>query len=105
MTDTSASTTTKRGEYTAAFLLLRFFLGLRTLMAGLEKFEANRRYSTENYSANMTRMAEGISKNSVIPMWAAKTFALPLGYLLVIFGIAILLGVKTRAALFLTGLL
>ena len=107
MTDTSASNSsiTVRGEYTAAFLLLRIFLGLRTLMAGLEKFEANRSYSTENYSENMTRMATGISNNSTIPLWAAKAFALPLGYLLVILGVAILLGLKTRVALFITGLL
>src|SRR3954463_8178419 len=101
MTDTPASnsTTTERCEYTAAFLLLRLFLGLRTLMAGLEKFEANRSYSTENYSANMTRMAEAISKNSTIPVWASKSFALPLGYLLIILGVAILLGIKTRVSL------
>lgn len=107
MTDNPASnsTTTDRCEYTAAFLLLRLFLGLRTLMAGLEKFEANRSYSTENYSANMTRMAEAISKNSTIPVWASKSFALPLGYLLIILGVAILLGIKSRVSLFLTGLL
>jgi thiosulfate dehydrogenase (quinone) large subunit len=108
MTDTPASNSTVvvvRGEYTAAFLLLRLFLGLRTLMAGLEKFEANRSYSTENYAANMERMATGISANSTIPLWAAKAFALPLGYMLVILGVAILLGIKTRAALFITGLI
>ena len=107
MTDTSASNTsiTIRGEHTAAFLLLRLFLGLRTLMAGLEKFEANRSYSTENYAANMERMATGISANSTIPLWAAKAFALPLGYLLTILGLAILLGIKSRVSLFITGLL
>lgn len=104
MTDSSASTSSSRCEYTAAFILLRLFLGLRTLMAGLEKFEANRSYSTENYSANMTRMAEGIAKNSTIPGWATKAFALPLGYMLVILGVAILLGLKTRVSLFLAGL-
>ena len=101
----STSSTTVRGEYTAAFLLLRLFLGLRTLMAGLEKFEANKSYTTANYAENMNRMATGISNNSVIPLWAAKAFALPLGYMLVILGVAILLGIKTRAALFITGLL
>jgi thiosulfate dehydrogenase [quinone] large subunit len=107
MTDSSASNTpfVSRCEYTAAFLLLRLFLGLRTLMAGLEKFELNRSYSTENYSANMTRMAEGISKNSVLPLWATKAFALPLGYILVVLGVAILLGLKSRVSLFLGGLL
>ena len=107
MTDNPASnsSSTDRCEYTAAYFLLRLFLGLRTLMAGLEKFEANRSYSTENYSANMTRMAEGISKNSMIPVWASKSFALPLGYILVILGLCILLGIKSRISLFLTGLL
>lgn len=107
MTETPASnssTITVRCEHTAAFLLLRLFLGLRTLMAGLEKFEANRSYSTENYAANMERMATGISNNSTIPLWAAKAFALPLGYVLTILGVAILLGIKTRVALFLAGL-
>lgn len=105
MTENSSySSTTSRGEYTAAFLILRLFLGLRTLMAGLEKFEANKSYTTENYSENMNRMATGISNNSVIPLWAAKAFALPLGYILVILGLAILLGLKTRVALFITGL-
>lgn len=107
MTETSASnpSITIRGEHTAAFLLLRLFLGLRTLMAGLEKFEANKSYSTENYSANMSRMAKGISANSMIPEWAANLFAQPLGYLLVILGVAILLGIKSRVSLFITGLL
>jgi thiosulfate dehydrogenase [quinone] large subunit len=104
MTETPASSTTVRGEYTAAFLILRLFLGLRTLMAGLEKFELNKSYSTANYSENMTRMATGISNNSTIPLWAAKAFALPLGYILTILGLALLLGVKSRATLFVTGL-
>ncbi|MGH7944709.1 MAG: hypothetical protein ACREH8_07870 [Opitutaceae bacterium] len=106
MTETSASNSsiTVRGEHTAAFLLLRLFLGLRTLMAGLEKFEANRSFSLGNYSENMTRMATGISNNSVIPLWAAKAFALPLGFVLTLLGVAILLGVKSRISLFLSGL-
>src|SRR5688572_31822745 len=110
MTETSRSSTTvvtvtpARCEYTAAFLLLRLFLGLRTLMAGLEKFEANGSFSTANYSENMTRMATGISNNSVIPLWAAKAFAMPLGYILTILGVTILLGIKSRVSLFIAGL-
>src|SRR6188768_1306204 len=88
MNDITPNQTVSRGEYTAAFLLLRLFLGLRTLMAGLEKFEANKSYTTANYAENMNRMATGISNNSVIPLWAAKAFALPLGYMLVILGVA-----------------
>ena len=103
--DPSSPSSNKCCDYTAAFLLLRLFLGLRTLAAGLEKFEANKSYSFSNYSENMTRMATGISNYSVIPLWAANAFAQSLGFLLVAFGAAILLGIKTRLALFLTGLI
>ena len=106
MKDTSAysSSTNACSEYTAAFLLLRLFLGLRTLLAGLEKFEANKSFSFSNYTENMTRMATGISNYSMIPLWAAKMFALSLGFLLVGLGAAILLGIKSRCSLFLAGL-
>ncbi len=100
----SSSDTGNRCDYTAAFLLLRLFLGLRTLLAGLEKFEANKSFSFSNYTENMNRIATGISNYSLIPLWAAQGFALSLGFLLVGFGAAILLGIKTRAALFFGGL-
>lgn len=108
MNETSASTVVvsavSRPEYTGAFLLLRLFLGLRTLLAGLEKFEANKSYSLSNYTENMGRMATGISNNSFIPLWAANAFAMSLGFILTILGLAVLLGIKSRATLFITGL-
>lgn len=91
-------------EYTAAFLLLRLFIGLRTLLAGLEKFERGGTYSFANYYANMGKMAEGITSASFLPLWATRNFAHPLGYALIILGLAVLLGVRSRVALFLTGL-
>lgn len=94
----------RRFEYTAAFLLLRLFLGLRTLLAGIEKFERQGSYSFSNYSENMSRMAQGITGASFMPLWATKNFALTLGYVLTILGIALLLGLKTRVTLVLTGL-
>ncbi len=103
MTDTNSSTPS-RCEYTAAFLLLRLFLGLRALLAGIEKFESGGVYSLENYVKNMTRMATGITGASFMPLWATKPFALSLGYILVALGVALLLGVKTRLTLFAQGL-
>lgn len=91
-------------EYTGAFLLLRLFLGLRTLLAGVEKYEANKSYSFSIYYENMNRMAAGISNNSFIPLWAAKFYATSLGYLLILLGLAVLLGIKSRISLFVTGL-
>ncbi len=94
-----------RCEYTYAFLLLRLFLGLRTLLAGVEKFELSGSYSFSNYYENMGRMAAGITGASFLPLWATKTFAMSLGYLLTVLGVLLLLGVKTRCTLFITGLL
>lgn len=94
----------RRCEYTAAFLLLRLFLGLRTLLAGIEKFESGGTYSFSNYYENMSRMAQGITGASFMPIWATKNFALTLGYILVVLGVALLLGLKTRTTLIVTGL-
>jgi thiosulfate dehydrogenase [quinone] large subunit len=101
---THTSTSDSNGERTAAFLLLRLFLGLRTLMAGIEKFELKGEYSFGHYYENMGRMAQGITSASFIPLWMSRGFAHSLGYALVILGAAILLGLRTRTALFLAGL-
>jgi thiosulfate dehydrogenase [quinone] large subunit len=95
----------RRCELAWAFLLLRLFLGLRTLLAGIDKFESNGTYSFANYYANTGRMAQGITGASFLPLWATSGFAHSLGYLLVALGALLLLGIKTRATLVLTGLL
>jgi len=105
MTQPTSLPTSGRWELAAAFLLLRLFLALRALMSALEKFELGGSYSFENYSANMTRMATGITGASFLPLWATKAFALPLGYILLVLGAALLLGLKTRLTLFIMGLL
>jgi thiosulfate dehydrogenase [quinone] large subunit len=94
-----------RCEYTWAFLLLRLFLGLRTLLEGLEKYESNGRYSFANYYENMKRMAQGITGASFLPLWATRYFADSLGYLLLALGALLLLGVKSRLTLIIIGLL
>ena|SRR5450432_2774435 len=99
-----SSPSPRRSEYTAAFILLRLFLGLRTFFAGVEKFESKGSYSTANYNENMTHMAQGITGASFLPLWMTKDFAFVLGYLLLVLGAALILGLKTRITLFLTGL-
>lgn len=91
-------------EYTAAFLLLRLFLGLRALLAGADKFESGGTYSLANYAKNVGRMAEGITGASFLPLWMTKLFAGSLGYVLLALGVALLLGLKTRLTLVLMGL-
>jgi thiosulfate dehydrogenase [quinone] large subunit len=106
MSDTAPSSAPRLcNEHTAAFLLLRLFLGLRTLMAGIEKFESGGKYSFEAYYANMSRMASGITGASFMPLWMTKSFAISLGYLLIVLGVTLLLGIRTRCSLILTGLL
>ena len=90
---------------TSAFLLLRLFLATRALMSCVEKFEAGGSYSFANYYTNMSRMATGITGASFLPLWATKSFALPLGYILGVLGIALLLGLKTQLTLIVMGLL
>ena len=99
------NSTPNRCEQTYAFLLLRLFLALRALMSCVEKFESGGTYSVANYTTNMTRMATGITGASFLPLWATKAFALPLGYILGVLGVAMLLGLKTRLTLVVTGLL
>ena len=101
----SQPTTPGRCELTYAFLLLRLFLALRALMSCFEKFESGGSYSLANYTTNMTRMATGITGASFLPLWATKAFALPLGYILGVLGVALLLGLKTRLTLVVMGLL
>ena len=82
-----------------SFLGLRLFLALRWLFAGLDKFELNGSYSFANYYVNMDRMATGIADSSVLPLWSTKIFALPAGYLMLLLGLTLLLGIKIRVSL------
>lgn len=105
MNQDSKSPTTATCEYTAAFLLLRLFLGLRTFFEGVQKFELKGTYSFANYYENMGKMAAGITGASFLPLWMTRNFAHSLGYALIALGAALLLGVKMRVTLVLTGLL
>jgi thiosulfate dehydrogenase [quinone] large subunit len=104
MSESSSSSSASRCEYTYAFLIIRLFLGLRALLAGLEKYESKGTYSFENYGVNMGRLASGITGASFIPLWASKLFAMSIGYILIVLGVTILLGIKTRLSLFAMGL-
>lgn len=104
MSETSSSSSPSRCEYTYAFLILRLFLGLRALLAGLEKWESKGTYSFANYGTNMDRLATGITGASFLPLWATKLFAQSIGYVLIALAITILLGLKTRFSLLLMGL-
>lgn len=82
-----------------SFLGFRLFLAFRWLFAGLDKFELDGTYSFANYYVNMDRMATGIAGSSILPLWSTKIFALPSGYLMLLLGLTILLGIKIRLSL------
>lgn len=88
-----------------SFLGLRLFLAIRWFFAGLEKFGTPGNYSFENYYGKMSGMAYGIAENSIIPGWATKVFALPLGYIMLLLSATILLGIKLRISLIVSLLL
>jgi thiosulfate dehydrogenase [quinone] large subunit len=104
MSENSSSAPATRCEYTYAFLILRLWLGLRAVLAGLEKFESKGTYSFTAYYENMKRLATGITGASFMPLWATKLFAFSIGYALIALGVAILLGIKSRRSLFLMGI-
>lgn len=103
-TSPETSPLVRRFEYTAAYWILRLFLGLRTLMAGVEKYENKGTYSIANYRQNMDHMAEGITGASFLPLWATRAFAHSIGYVLIVLGALLLLGIKPRVTLTLMGL-
>ena len=105
MSETSSSSPATRCEYTYAFLIIRLWLGLRAFFAGLEKFEKSGSYSFQAYYENMARMAAGITGASFLPLWATKLFAMSIGYVLIVLGVTLLLGIKTRLTLLAHGLL
>ncbi len=80
---------------TMAFLSLRLFLALRWIVSAIEKFEQNNTYGFENYYANMRRMGEGIASSTFMPSWMTLPYAYSLGYVTMVVGVLLLLGVKT----------
>lgn len=88
-----------------AFLTLRLFLGIRWLIAGIEKFELNDTYSFANYYENMRRMGTGIAGSTFLPQWMCLPYAYAIGHLMLILGVLLLLGVKTRLVLVATSAL
>jgi thiosulfate dehydrogenase [quinone] large subunit len=92
-------------DATWAFLTLRLFLGIRWLIAGIEKFELNDTYSFANYYENMRRMGTGIAGSTFLPQWMCLPYAYTIGHLMLVLGVLLLLGVKTRLVLVATSAL
>lgn len=116
---------------TLAFLLLRGWLGIRALIAGLDKYsEAVKKqhplidpitgmqdpsgamvdvtekvYGFSRYHGVPQVLQDKFALEPLLPAMLLKPFYAVLGPLLIILGITLLLGIATRISLFLQGLL
>ncbi|MBI5380619.1 MAG: DoxX family membrane protein [Opitutae bacterium] len=113
-----------------AFLTLRAWLGVRSLVTGIEKFSGTRTvqqplldaagnpdssgavvevqqkfYSLSAYQAIPESMRDKFSQEPFMPAFLTTPFYAVLGWVLIVLGITVLLGVCTRVSLFAMGLL
>lgn len=118
-------------EYTLAFLVLRLWLGLRALLAGVEKYSAYNTiqkplvdpvtgmvdpsgamldvkvkfYALTNYSGIPAPLKDKFASEPLLPQFALHPFDVLLGPALVISGAMLLLGLGTRVSLFIQGII
>ena len=118
-------------DLTLAFLVLRGWLAVRAILAGLEKFSAfktiqkpfvdpttgmedpsgamveikQKFYSLTNYSGVPQSLKDKFATEPMLPHAVSTPFYGALGYALIALGLMLLLGVGTRISLFLQGIL
>jgi thiosulfate dehydrogenase [quinone] large subunit len=118
-------------DLTLAFLVLRGWLAVRAILAGIEKFSAfktiqkpfvdpttgmedpsgamveikQKFYSLTNYSGVPQSLKDKFATEPMLPHAVTTPFYGVLGYALIALGLMLLLGVGTRISLFLQGIL
>jgi len=117
-------------DYTLAFLLLRGWLAVRAIMAGLEKYGAYKTiqqplldangqpdasgavvefkvkfYSLANYSGIPSSLKAKFDHEALLPQFATAAFNTLLGPALILTGVMLLLGLGTRVSLFAQGVI
>lgn len=96
-----------RLEFVFANLLLRLWIGLRLVMAGLDKFRAGEgtatTFSVENYTAKTERIARLTWEKGFLPEDLCRMYAQPLGYVLVFAGLWAVVGLFSRVGLLFAG--
>lgn len=117
-------------DKTLAFLLLRLWLGVRSLFTGIEKFAGvkiskiplldefgepdisgamvevkSTVYGFKHYHAVPDSLRDAFSKELLLPDFMLTPYYAVLGYVLIALGVTLLLGICTRATLFIMGLL
>jgi thiosulfate dehydrogenase [quinone] large subunit len=118
-------------DSTLAFLILRFWLALRAIVTGIEKFSGyttvqkpfvdpvtgledpsgalievkQKFYAMTNYSAIPQSLKDKFAAEPMLPSAATSPFYAVLGWALIVLGVMLLVGLGTRISLFLQGLL
>lgn len=117
-------------EHTFAFLLMRIWLGARALFTGIEKYSANvtiekplldelgnpdpsgimlsveqKVYGLSHYHGVPEALSEKFASEPLLPAFLMAPYEFLLGPLLILMGLALLIGVGTRISLFAMGLL
>ncbi len=108
MSDSSCSSSC-RWDLAFANLLLRLWIGLRLVFAGLDKFRAgsgsDTTFSLENYDKKMAAIAKLTYENGFLPESLCNLYAKPLGYLLLLGGVWAVIGLFSRLGVFFSGLM
>lgn len=115
---------------TSAFLLLRLWLGMRAIVTGLDKFAGkvseqkplldefgqpdmngamvaveHKVYAFKHYQGIPAALHSKFAAEPLLPEFLMKPYAASLGYLLIIAGLTLMLGIATRTSLFIHGLI
>ena len=86
-----------------ANLLLRLWIALRLIAAGVDKFRAGAG-DLENYKTKMGNIAKLTYEKGFLPKNLCELYAQPIGYILIIVGVWVLLGLFTELGLLAAGL-
>ena len=118
-------------DFTYAYLVLRLWLGVRSLLIGIEKFGSYRSvamplidpstgqpdasgvlvnvsvkyYSLTNYSGIPASLKDRFANEPLLPKFGLTAFDHLLGPMFILTGVMLLLGVATRLSLFLQGII
>ncbi|MEZ5404649.1 MAG: DoxX family protein [Verrucomicrobiia bacterium] len=91
---------------TAAFMLLRLFLAMLFIIAFLGKIKGEGNdYALANLSGFSKGLVEQFTQATFLPRFLLIPFCWALPWLEIVFGVALLLGIKTRCVLVCLGLL
>ncbi len=99
-----------RFDLAFAHLLTRLWVGLRLVMAGVDKFRAgsgwkDSTFNLENYAKKSDQIATLMSTNSFLPENLCKMYAHGIGYALLGVGAWVIIGLFTEFSLLAAGLL